>query len=214
MNRRSFLSLSGLISGSILIPASLASRIRETCIGNRQPLLIPPPVAGRILYAVKGWGGEYTLKLGSLEGPSPPTLGEYLEDKGWDLHSEGSIRTYLREYKGYSDDEIRERLEAGETLDDIVGDLDAPLDGYDLDDWDDKVLASESPEALAFHYLEELPLADESGHEGHQLGELNFTEGDRPGSNLTYVEAADLATLACLQHRLNDLNEDIAIEIR
>jgi hypothetical protein len=38
-------------------------------------------------------------------------------------------------------------------------------------------------------------------------------EGDRPGSNLTYVEAADLATLACLQHRLNELNQGIKIEI-
>ena len=48
---------------------------------------------------------------------------------------------------------------------------------------------------------------------GLQLGNLGFVEGDRPGSNLTYVEAADLATLACLQHRLNELNEGIKIEI-
>jgi hypothetical protein len=42
---------------------------------------------------------------------------------------------------------------------------------------------------------------------------LRFIEGDRPGSNLTYVEAPDLATLACLQTRLNELGEDLAIEI-
>ena len=30
----------------------------------------------------------------------------------------------------------------------------------------------------------------------------------------TYVEAPDLATLACLQTRLNELGEDLAIEIR
>jgi hypothetical protein len=29
----------------------------------------------------------------------------------------------------------------------------------------------------------------------------------------TYVEAADLATLACLQHRLNELNQGVKIEI-
>jgi len=46
------------------------------------------------------------------------------------------------------------------------------------------------------------------------LGELRFVEGERPGSNLTYVEAPDLATLACLQTRLNELGEDLAIEIR
>jgi hypothetical protein len=214
MNRRSFLFMSGLVSGSILIPSSLARRIRRTCIGNQQPLLITPPAPGGTLYAVKGWNGAFTLKLGSLEGPSPPTLGEYLEDKGWELHTGDSITTFLREHKGLSDEEIRERLEAGETLNDMVGDLDAPLDGYDLDDWNDNMLSRESPEALAFHYLEELPLDDEAGDEGNQLGDLNFTEGDSPGSNLTYVKAADLATLACLQHRLNDLNENIAIEIR
>ena len=35
-----------------------------------------------------------------------------------------------------------------------------------------------------------------------------------PGSNLTYVEAPDLAALACLQNRLNGLGQDLAIEIR
>jgi hypothetical protein len=46
------------------------------------------------------------------------------------------------------------------------------------------------------------------------LGESNFIQGDRPGSNLTYVEAPDLATLACLQNRLNEIGENLAIEIR
>ena len=49
---------------------------------------------------------------------------------------------------------------------------------------------------------------------GQALGKLRFIEGDRPGSNLTYVEAPDLATLACLQNRLNELGENFAIEIR
>ena len=38
--------------------------------------------------------------------------------------------------------------------------------------------------------------------------------GDRPGSNLKCVEARDLATLVCLQKRLNELGQDLAIEIR
>jgi len=46
------------------------------------------------------------------------------------------------------------------------------------------------------------------------LGERESIEGDRPGSNLTYVEAPDLATLACLQSRLNELDENLAIETR
>jgi hypothetical protein len=63
--------------------------------------------------------------------------------------------------------------------------------------------------------LRDLPLDD--GHRlknGDPLGELSFIEGDHPGSNLTYVEAPDLATLACLQNRLNELGQSLAIEIR
>jgi hypothetical protein len=73
----------------------------------------------------------------------------------------------------------------------------------------------EGPAALAYRMLEDLPLDDGRGELGGQrLGRLRFIEGDRPGSNLTYVEAPDLATLACLQNRLNELDENLAIEIR
>jgi hypothetical protein len=71
------------------------------------------------------------------------------------------------------------------------------------------------PAARAFHHLSELPLDDGlRGVGGQALGKLRFIEGDHPGSNLTYVEAPDLATLACLQNRLNELGENFAIEIR
>jgi hypothetical protein len=36
----------------------------------------------------------------------------------------------------------------------------------------------------------------------------------RPASNFTYVEAPDHATLACLQHRLNELGKNVRIEIQ
>ncbi len=213
MNRRNFLSFTGLISGGCLIPAPLAGQIAERCIGKGEPLIIAPPEPGAILYAVKGWDTQYTLKLGSLDEPSPPTLREYLEEQGWSLDFEASIREYLQEQKEIDDEELKERLRAGETLQDMVGDLDDPISGYALDNWYDQMAASEGPEALAYHYLAELPLDDRAGAEGDELGELSFTEGDRPGSNLTFVEAPNLATLACLQHRLNELNQSIRIEI-
>ena len=37
--------------------------------------------------------------------------------------------------------------------------------------------------------------------------------GDRPGSNLTCVRAEDHAPLACLQHRLSELDEGVRILI-
>jgi hypothetical protein len=45
------------------------------------------------------------------------------------------------------------------------------------------------------------------------LGELRFIEGDRPDSNLTYVEAQHLASLAWLQNRLNEIGKNHEIKI-
>jgi hypothetical protein len=89
--------------------------------------------------------------------------------------------------------------EEGNALRGLAQDLDKAITGGEQNywmEWDFEYRAS--PMAQAFHYLQDLPL-DEGGKGGDfQLGELGFVEGDRPGSNLTYVEAADLATLACL----------------
>jgi len=94
-------------------------------------------------------------------------------------------------------------------------DPDGAIDGVALDRWETHQELIESPAASAFHYLRDLPLDDDRGlGESSPLGELSFIQGDRPGSNLTYVEAPDLATLACLQNRLNEIGENLAIEIR
>jgi len=94
-------------------------------------------------------------------------------------------------------------------------DPDGTIDGVALDRWETHQELIESPAASAFHYLSDLPLDDGRRlGRGNPLGELNFIQGDRPGSNLTYVEAPDLATLACLQNRLNELGQNFAIEIR
>jgi hypothetical protein len=71
-----------------------------------------------------------------------------------------------------------------------------------------------SPMAVAYRNLENLQLGDsDKAYAGDPHGSLNFNEGTHPGSNLTYVKAPDLATIACLQHRLNELNENVRIEI-
>jgi hypothetical protein len=89
------------------------------------------------------------------------------------------------------------------------------IDGIALEKWENEQEMHAGPAARAFHHLSELPIGDGSRLVGGPpLGKLRFIEGDRPGSNLTYVEAPDLATLACLQNRLNELGENFAIEIR
>jgi len=212
MNRRHFLSLSGLVSGGCLIPASLARRIRETCIGNRQPLILAPAQALTRLYAQKNYGSSFLLHLGDPhEEPEYPTLREFIEDKGFDPKKDDSLRKYLIDWRCWEEDADEKEAdvirELKQKLDDAIG-------GYERDywmEWDFEM--HDSPMAQAFHYLQDLPLDGGGEGGGFQLGDLGFVEGDRPGSNLTYVEAADLATLACLQHRLNELNEGIKIEI-
>ena len=211
MNRRSFHSLSGLVSGSTLIPASLARRIRETCIGNRQPLLVIPQSATTILYAQNS-GGDFMLHLGDPNAePEYPTLREFIEEKGFNPKKDKSLREYLIEWRGCEED--FDEKEEGAIVS-LKQELDNAIDGSERDhwmDWDFEM--QDSPMARAFHYLNRLPLDGGCDTRGLQLGDLSFVEGDRPGSNLTYVEATDLATLACLQHRLNELNEGVKIEI-
>ena len=210
MNRRSFLTLSGLASGSILIPATLARRIRETCIGNQQPLILAPEEVGSTLYAIENYGG-YMLHLGDPnEEPDYPTLREFIEDRGFNPKKDKSLRAYLIEFRGEEDFDEKEEG----AIWSLKEELDEQIDGYEREHWMEwDFECRDSPMAQAFHYLNRLPLDGGSDGRGFQLGDLRFVEGDRPGSNLTYVEADDLATLACLQHRLNELDEGACIRI-
>ena len=107
------------------------------------------------------------------------------------------------------------RAGASESMHPFGIDPNAEIDGVALERWENMQEIYDGPSARAFHLLRDLPLDDgRKLKNGNPLGELEFIEGDRPGSNLTYVEAPDLATLACLQNRLNELGQNYAIEIR
>jgi len=202
MNRRDFLSLCGLAAGSCIIPVRLARAIRDTCVLGGQPYFINAPASGSVLYAVQNTSNEFTFRLGGEV--SPPTWREYLEDsQGIDPRDPEAVNAWQREQYG---------IEPGEE-DEIA--LDEPIDGGALDHWCEwDYSLREGPEAQAYRYLEDLPLDDGKKTGGSPLGKLRFIEGDRPGSNFTYVEAPDHATLACLQHRLNELGTNIRIEIQ
>lgn len=204
MKRRDFLTLSGLVLGSVLIPASVARLIRETCVDQEKPLLILPRSIRGTIYAVKE-SSYYTLHLGDPDAePEPPTWSEWFYDRDVDAHDPEEVAKWFRENEGH------------ETGEEPTIDPDETIDGGALAtwmDWDYELQASST--ATAYHYLNALPLCPGRRVEGSDpLGSLSFIEGDRPGSNFTYVEAPDLSTLACLQHRLNELGERTAIEIR
>jgi hypothetical protein len=172
---------------------------------------VAPDAALTRLYAQQNYG-SFLLHLGDPnEEPEYPTLREFIEDKGFDPKKDKSLRKYLVEWRGYESGFSEEEEGAIWSL---KQELDDAIDGGERDNWLEwDFELRDSPMAQAFHYLRDLPLDRGGNGGGFQLGDLGFVEGDRPGSNLTYVEAADLATLACLQHRLNELNQGIKIEI-
>lgn len=206
MLRRSFLSLCGLVAGSCLVPDAIARVIRDTCVLADQPYLILPRDPSDTLYALTTDGTtDFMLHLGdpSVES-TPPNWRDYLDEfEGIDIKDKKAVREWWIEQVGDPDDDPI-TIKAKDTI-----------DGIALDKWENEQEMHAGPAARAFHHLSELPLDDGSRLVGGQaLGKLRFIEGDRPGSNLTYVEAPDLATLACLQNRLNELGENFAIEIR
>jgi len=244
VNRRSFLSICGLAAGSCLVPEAIARVIRDTCVLAQEPYLVLPRDPRSTLYALStDRKFEFMLHLGDPSEEIPlPTWKEYFDEyEGIDINDKEAVEEWWRDQVGdpeedpitiQADDEHRsaralgvDPADAGPARARRVGasesnlpfgiDPDGTIDGVALDRWETHQELIESPAASAFHYLRDLPLDDDRGLGGSSpLGELSFIQGDRPGSNLTYVEAPDLATLACLQHRLNEIGENLAIEIR
>jgi hypothetical protein len=206
MRRREFLSLCGLAAGSCLVPDAVARVIRETCLLARQPYLVLPRNPKSTLYALSTDGAtDFMLHLGDpAEEAKIPTWREYLDEyENIDINDRAAVEEWWRDHVGDPED------------DPVTIQADEEIDGVALERYETHQELIEGPAASAFHYLRDVPLDDgRKVGEGNPLGELRFIEGDRPGSNLTYVEAPDLASLACLQSRLNEIGENLAIEIR
>jgi hypothetical protein len=206
MKRRDFLSICGLAAGSCLVPEAIARVIRDTCVLAHEPYLILPRNPKDTIYAYSGDGTtDFMLHIGDPTVQEPaPTWREYFDEyEGIDINDKEAVEEWWRDQVGDPEE------------DPINIQADDEIDGVALDRWETHQELIESPAASAFHYLRDLPLDDDRGLGGSSpLGELSFIQGDRPGSNLTYVGAPDLATLACLQNRLNEIGENLAIEIR
>jgi hypothetical protein len=171
-----------------------------------RPYLILPRDPSSTLYAYSGDGKmNFMLNLGDPTEATPaPTWREYFEEFEFiDINDKEAVKDWWLQYVGDPEDEP------------ITIKPDDEIDGAAFEQWEWRQETHEGPSARAFHLLRDLPLDDgRRPKSGDPLGELDFIEGDRPGSNLTYVEAPDLATLACLQNRLNELGQNLAIEIR
>jgi|LakMenE18May11ns_1017448.scaffolds.fasta_scaffold9697294_1 hypothetical protein len=203
MKRRNFLHIAAGLGGSCIIPVTIARRIQDICLGNSDALILAPEHFDLEIYAQESFG-SYILHLGDPNvEPCYPTLREFIETKGYSPDDRRSLRDYLIDWRSY---DISTEGRTKHAIDEIKELLDEPIEGYELDHWMDwDFETSEGTMPQAYHYLSELPLDDGSKGGDFNLGSLSFIEGDRPGSNLTYVEADSLAAVASLQHRLNEL---------
>lgn len=206
MKRRHFLSITGLISGSCLIPPSVAKRIREIGTGSSHPAVLGPENPGTLIYAERDYDLDtYTLNLGNpYAEPDYPTLGDFIEMRGYTPDNNTSLKEFFLEYR---ENELEENeIVTKAHIAQLRKELDEPIDGWARSSWLDlEYEIYDGPMALGFHYFMGLDLSDGQSEDGEQLGEIAFVEGDRPGSNLTYCETYGVGSLAAIQHRLNEL---------
>lgn len=204
MNRRHFLSITGLLSGSCLIPPSVAIRIRETGAGVSHPAVLGPDNPVTLIYAERDYD-TYTLHLGNpYTEPDYPSLRDFLEMRGYNLNKNTSVKEFFLEYREGELDGTE--IISKSQIDQLQEELDKPIDGCERSSWLDlEFEIYDSTMARGFHYLMGLDLSDGQSEDGNSLGEITFVEGDRPGSNLTYCQTYGTESLAAIQYRLNEL---------
>jgi hypothetical protein len=207
MRRRDFLSLCGLAAGSCLVSDSFARVVRDVCVRANQPYLATPRNPRLILSAIaieNGKDAPYLLSIGDPRlPPAPLSLLEYLgQFECVDINDPRAVRRFCLTHIGEPEDETWEQF------------LSRPIAGSDYDRWERWWEGNQCPSVIAHRLLDGLPLADGRAAPAHEpLANLVFNEGELCGPWRYYVEAGSLAALACLQDRLNALDQNIAIRI-
>jgi len=205
ISRRHFLINGAAFLGACFVPINLINRAIEYQKASNMVLIEAPTQPKRLLYANsqdEGW--QFSLGAASTDFPQAPSWREYFTDIiGLNYSNTKEIQDWLHD----TSYELEEPIE-----DWLSKDVD-----YDI--WEDYIEGAyaikESPEALAFHYLDRLDLSNErfNGSKGNELGDLEFYAGPMPGNNWHFVNAKGELTLTALQHRLLELGENTQIII-
>ena len=186
-SRRNFLI--GVGAGLIL-PTFYETACKHL-LANDSPLILPPskPTIELLAHDYAG-NGSYTLNLGDPYSDLPDFL-----DMSW--------RDFADEYLGGDYEWV---LLANEDDEDF--DLDDTVNPYYAEEhW----IHRESPNGRAFDLLSGYDLGlDQTTASGQ--GQIEFIEGDHPGSDYRGVEA-DAVGLSLLQHKLNELDSGISVSV-
>mgnify|MGYP001155935911 CR=1 FL=1 len=188
-NRREFLIRSAGMAGACLLGNELAQRIGQHQSEQGQPLLIDFENPDRVLFAFPGPAFQLSLDKSLVDDDPPrPT---------W--------REYFKLYEGF--DEDYPALYCYPDLDSKISD-EAQCD-FTENHWD----RNGSATAMAYDYLITIPLADRDPTGADPLGKLWFDDCPAPGNDSKIVSAYSLESLSCLQQRLLELGEEVAIVI-
>jgi hypothetical protein len=143
---------------------------------HQEPLLLRPRQSNQVMHALTDVCDGFQLHLGDPVGEPPRmTIREFCQAYG-----SGDPETWWREeWLGVDDSE--------------PVDMEGQMEPLTVHDW---WYPRDSPEALAFKYLEGLDLGPEL--EGPQVvGRLDFVDGVSPAHDYMAVEARDGITSAC-----------------
>ena len=207
VKRRHFLLQAASSLPCCLLPADLVRRAAAALeAGDTAGAIAAPTSSTTTLYALRECD-RLLFSLGSTQrDPDPLTWREWTDLHGGDIDDSAGFREFAID---------RGLLDEDETVDRLFTSPDAIVPPDLMGQYIDWGWAhTDSPQALAFHYLSVLSLGNSRSSEGEALGELSFVEGPMPGSNWTWVEADNDLILPALQHRLLELGEDVRIEVQ
>ena len=195
MNRRSFLIGAGsILTTAFVDKADWFLRNKNTVV----PLIEPEKAADKI-YFVK-LDSEYELRLGSPEFDIPAmTNREALERyHGYDLSpNHPNTLSVFRDI--YQNHRVR------------PSDLDgsAIYDNCFVESW----ARTDSNNARAYHFLEDLDLFGSDNAAGLRRGDLRFVDGYSPANSYLGVTSHDPVSASLLQARLLELGKNVSVEI-
>jgi len=188
ITRRTF-----LIGVGTTLTLPLVDRFADHIASFGEPILVPPKEHSGVLYVYP----DRDLQIGLNGDPwvlPPISWREFLTDR--------------LDMEIPSDPEEFEQIEYdwGVTPSQLDEDVDPEI-------WIEHWSRSESPNARAFDLLSSLDLGPELTGDGMTAGGLQFIDGACPGNDYLGVQADDMISVSLLQHRLNELDTGLVVQL-
>ena len=184
ITRRNFLL--GTLGAGFVTP-TFAEKAMAFVANHSEPLLSLPRDPARTLYVATDCDLQFRLDELNWEIPHM-TYGEYYDEVC------GGVETYM-ELNGFEADEL--------------WDLDEEVDPYDVLEL---LGRTESPNAKAYRLLEDLQFVSDS-EKFQVMSCLEFIDGPCPGNDYLGVHAKDLLAVSFVQHEMNKLGWNVAVEL-